>query len=426
MPSRPDRFSARPRRDTLDDLAVFGGTQAFAEPRHVGRPNIGDRARLSGLIEGVLDRKWLTNDGPLVDEFEARVAEIAGVSHCIAVSSATVGLQLVARALGLTGEVIVPSFTFIGTAHAMSWVGLKPVFCEIDEATHTLDPVAVEAAITPATSAILGVHLWGGPCAVDELADIASRHGLKLFFDAAHALGCTYSGRAMGGLGEASVFSFHATKVASAAEGGAITTNDSGLARRLRSMRNFGFAGYDNVTELGTNAKMSELCAAVGICSLESLDEFLEANRRNYECYRRDLEGVAGVRLMPRAAGERHNDHYVVVEVLGDQPRRHRDDIVTALHAENILARRYFYPGCHRLEPYRGGGVKLPRTESVAARVITLPTGTSVSEEDVAVICSVVRVAAGDAGELRRRLESRVPDGAPRFRPASLSGRGTS
>lgn len=367
---------------------------AFAEPRHVGRPNIGDRERLSSLIEGALDRKWLTNDGPLVDDFERRVAEISGAEHCVAVSSATVGLQLVAHALGLTGQVIVPSFTFIGTAHALSWIGLEPVFVEIDEATHTIDPAAVEAAIKPATSAILGVHLWGGPCAVKELAEIARRHDLKLFFDAAHALGCTYAGQPIGGCGGASVFSFHATKVASSAEGGAITTNDESLAHRLRSTRNFGFATYDTVTELGTNAKMSELCAAVGISSLESLDSFVEVNRRNYARYARELEGVEGVRLMPRADGERHNDHYVVVEVMGESPEGRRDSIVAALHAENILARRYFYPGCHRLEPYRAAGQSLPVTENVAARVIALPTGTSVSEEDVAVICSVVQASA--------------------------------
>ena len=376
---------------------------AFADPRHVGRANVGDRERLLGLIDGALDRKWLTNDGPLVDEFERRVAELSGTDHCIAVSSATVGLQLVARALDLSGRVIVPSFTFIGTAHALSWVGLEPVFVDIDEHTHTLDPAAVEAAITPATTAILGVHLWGGPCAVDELADIARRHELKLFFDAAHALGCTYAGRPIGGSGDAAVFSFHATKIASSAEGGAITTNDEQLARRLHSMRNFGFAGYDAVSELGTNAKMSELCAAVGISSLESLHTFVEVNRRNYERYRRELEDVAGVRLMARAPGETHNDHYVVVEVDGD-----RDAIVAALHAENILARRYFFPGCHRLEPYRADGLSLPVTERVAARVITLPTGTSVSEDDVALICSVLRrLAAPEARRFRRPSPSR-------------------
>jgi dTDP-4-amino-4,6-dideoxygalactose transaminase len=411
MPSPPEK---------LDDLALFGADPAFAEPRHVGRPNIGDRARLLSLIEGALDRRWLTNDGPLVDEFERQAAEIFGTAHCVAVSSATVGLQLAARALDLTGQVIVPSFTFIGTAHALSWMGLEPVFCEIDEATHTLDPAAVEPAITAATSAILGVHLWGRPCAVDELADVARRHDLKLFFDAAHALGCSYAGQPVAGFGEAAVFSFHATKIASSAEGGGIATNDDHLARRLRLMRNFGFAGYDRTAELGTNAKLSELCAAVGISSLESLDTFVEANRRNHERYRRELDGMPGVRLLPSAEGERQNHQYVVVEVEGESPERHRDDIVVALHAENILARRYFSPGCHRLEPYVASAQSLPRTERVAARVITLPTGTSISEEDVSVICSVLRVAAGNTAELRRRLAD-APPGSVQRRLSSSS-----
>lgn len=384
---------------------MFGGVPAFAEPRHVGRPNIGDRARLSALIDDVLDRKWLTNDGPLVVEFEQRVAEINGTEHCIAVSSATVGLQLVARALGLSGQVIVPSFTFVGTAQALSWIGLEPCFCEIDETTHTLDPEAVEQAITPATSAILGVHLWGRPCAVDRLAEIARRHDLALVFDAAHALRCTYAAQPIGRFGDAAVFSFHATKFASSAEGGAITTNDARIAHRLRAMRNFGFDGYDSVAELGTNAKMSEVCAAIGISSLESLDAFIEANRRNRERYRIELESVPEVRLLPTATGERQNLQYVVVELTGESPGRLRDDVVAALHFDNILARRYFFPGCHRLEPYRRHAQRLPATERVAARVITLPTGTSISEEDVAVICAVLRTAAGNPAELRRRLD---------------------
>jgi len=391
--------------EKVEDLAVCGGGPAFAEPLHVGRPNIGDRALLSALIEGVLDRKWLTNNGPLVVEFEQRVAEMNGTEYCIAVSNATVGLQLVARAFGLSGEVIVPSFTFVGTAQALSWIGLEPVFCEIDEATHTLDPAAVERAITPATSAILGVHLWGRPCAVDELAEIARRHNLALVFDASHALRCTYAAQPIGRFGDAAVFSFHATKFASSAEGGAITTNDPRIAHSLRAIRNFGFDGYDSVAELGTNAKMSEVCAAIGISSLESLDAFVEANRRNRERYRIELESIPEVRLLPTPTGERQNLQYVVVELADGYPGRSRDDIVAALHADNILARRYFYPGCHRLEPYRQHAQRLATTERVAARVITLPTGTSISEEDIAVICAVLRTAAGNPAELRCQLE---------------------
>src|SRR4051794_18747620 len=190
------------------DLAILGGRAAFSEPRHVGRPNVGDRARLLERIEGALDRGWLANDGPLVAEFERRVGELVGSEHCIATSSATVGLQLVAQALELSGEVIMPSFTFIGTAHAFKWLGLTPVFADAARRTHNLDPQAVERLSTPRTSAIVGVHVWGRPCDAPTLEAIADRHGVPLIFDAAHATGV-----GVGTGGHAEVFSFHATKI---------------------------------------------------------------------------------------------------------------------------------------------------------------------------------------------------------------------
>jgi len=376
----------------LAELAIFGGEPAFAEPRHVGRPNIGDPERVLSLISGVIRSRWLTNDGPLVDEFEARVAELAGVEHCVAVSSGTMGLQLAAVALGFSGEVIMPSFTFIGTAHAMRWVGLTPVFCEVDLDTHTLDPAAVERAITPATGGIIGVHLWGRAGHAERLVAIARAHRLPLLFDAAQALGCTT------GLGGSEVLSFHATKVANAAEGGAVLTRDSALAERLRRMRNFGFVDYDTVGMLGTNAKMSELSAAMGIASLESLPEFIDANRRNHRRYADELAGVSGVKLVDYDA--HHNFHYVVLEV----PPGLRDDLVAVLQAENILARRYFHPGCHRHEPYRATAGCLPATEALCARVVTLPSGTTMSEDDVSRACSVIGLAVERADELQHRL----------------------
>ena len=375
----------------LADLAIFGGEPMFAEPRHVGRPNIGDPERTLSLISGALRSRWLTNDGPLVDEFEKRVAELTGAKHCVAVTSGTIGLQLTAAALGITGEVIMPSFTFIGTAHAMRWIGLTPVFCEIDPQTHTLDPWAVERAFTPRTGGIVGVHLWGRSGHAEELARIAHDHGVPLLFDAAHALGCTT------GLGTETL-SFHATKVANAAEGGAILTEDSALAERLRRMRNFGFVDYDTVGMLGTNAKMSELSAAMGIASLESFHEFVEVNRRNYRRYAEEFADVDGVRLIDYS--ERHNYHYIVLEV----PPGIRDDLVAVLQAENILARRYFHPGCHRHAPYRGTAGPLPATEALCARVLTLPSGTAMSENDVARVCSVIQLAVERAPELQRSL----------------------
>lgn len=380
----------------LDRLALFGGTPAFAEPRHVGRPNIGDRQRILSLIGSALDSRWLSNDGPLVDAFEAKVGELHGVEHVVAVANATVGLQLAARALDVSGEVLMPSFTFVGTAHAMSWLNLEPVFCEIGADTHTLDPAAVARAIGPRTGAIMGVHLWGRPRGARALVDLAREHGLPLIFDAAHAVGCTT------GLGDVEVLSFHATKVANSAEGGAILTRDAQLAERLRRMRNFGFLDYDTVGMLGTNAKMNELSAAMGIASLEHFDRFVAVNRRNHEAYAQGLAEVEGVRLLAYDESERPNYHYVVLEV---EPSL-RDDLIAVLHAENVRARRYFHPGCHRHAPYRAAGQSLPVSEAVSAGVVTLPTGEAMSQEDVARVCAIVRVAAEAAPELRRRRAS--------------------
>lgn len=210
----------------LEDLAVFGGAPAFRDQLYVGRPNIGDRAELSRRIDEMLDRRWLTNNGPHVQEFERRIAATIGVEHCVATCNATIALEILIRALGLGGEVIVPSMTFIATAHALHWQHVMPVFCDIDPLTHNLDVRQVEAAITERTTGIIGVHLWGRACDVGALADVAGRHELKLIFDAAHAFACSHKGEMIGGFGDAEVLSFHATKFLNSFEGGAIVTNN--------------------------------------------------------------------------------------------------------------------------------------------------------------------------------------------------------
>lgn len=397
-----------PLKTCRDELAIFGGAPAFAEPRHVGRPNIGDRDRLRQRIDDVLDRRWLTNDGPLVREFEARVARLAGVEHCIAVANGTLALELIIQALGLTGEVILPSFTFIATAHALEWHQIKPVFCDIEPATHNIDPARVEALITPRTSAILGVHLWGRACDVDRLSEIAERHRLELIFDAAHALGCTSAGRPVGGFGQAEAFSFHATKFINSFEGGAITTGDADLAARLRLMRNFGFADYDQVARLGINAKLTEIAAAMGLTNLESIDDFIAHNRRNYQDYRQTLSDLPGLSLLAYDERERSNYQYVVAEIDPAGSPLLRDQLVSLLWSENVLARRYFYPGCHRSQPYRSqdpaAGARLPVTEAVADRVLLLPTGSTISREAIERIAAVLRIAFENASEVAARL----------------------
>jgi dTDP-4-amino-4,6-dideoxygalactose transaminase len=389
----------------LSQLAVMGGPPLFAEPIHVGRPNIGNRERLLARINELLDRRWLSNNGPFVQEFERKVAALLGVRHCIAMCNGTVALEIAIRATGMRGEVIVPSFTFIATAHALQWQEITPVFCDIDPRTHLIDPVQAERMITPRTTGIIGVHTWGQPCDIEALSEIARRRGLTLMFDAAHAFGCSYRGRMIGNFGSAEVFSFHATKFFNTFEGGAIVTNDGDLASKIRLMKNFGFHGYDTVEYIGTNGKMTEIAAAMGLTGLESLDEFVEHNRRNYVRYCNELAGVPGIRILPVDQAERRNFQYIVIEVEETVTGIDRDRIIQALRAENILARRYFYPGCHRMEPYRSffphAGLLLPQTERLAQRIIELPTGTAIAEDAVSAICGVLRLVTANGRAVR-------------------------
>jgi len=374
--------------------------RASSEKLHVGRPNIGNRERLMARIGDLLDRRWLTNAGPYVLELEARLAEYLGVKHVIATCNATVALEIAIKALGLEGEVIVPSFTFVATAHALQWQGITPVFGEIDPRTHMLDPEHAEMLITPRTTGIVGVHLWGDTCDVDGLQAVADRHGLTLLFDAAHAFGCSRKGTMVGNFGAAEVFSFHATKFFNTFEGGAIATNDGSLAQKMRLMKNFGFSGYDNVVSVGTNGKMSEISAAMGLTSLESIDELIAVNRRNYLRYRDGLEGMPAVRFLDHHdERERSNFQYIVVEIDNALASASRDDIMNGLWGQNVLARRYFYPGVHNMEPYRTLAphqrMLLPRTEALVQRTLVLPTGTAVTDDDVDFICRFIRAAVG-------------------------------
>jgi dTDP-4-amino-4,6-dideoxygalactose transaminase len=388
-------------------FAVLGAPPAFDRPRHVGRPNLGDRRALMARIEGVLDRVWLTNNGPLVEEFERAVASIAGVRHCVATANGTLALEIAISAVGLRGEVVTTPFTFVATTHALARQGITPVFCDVDPRTHNIDPTKVEEVITPETTGILGVHLWGRPCAVDALGEIAQRRGLGLLYDAAHAIGCSDSGRMIGRFGRAETFSFHATKIVNAFEGGAVVTDDDDVAERARLVRNLGFADYDRVVTLGTNAKMNEVSAAMGLTSLESFEQFVTVNRAHHEAYQAVLDPVPGLAVMPYDDTERSTRQYVVVEV-DEAAGLSRDNLQQILWAENVLARRYFHPGSHRQEPYRARcdalGVTLPETDRLAGRLLTLPTGTGVTAEDIAVITDIIRRAVTEAPYLAGRL----------------------
>ena len=397
---------------TVSDLARFGGPPAFSTARHVGQPNIGNRERLLARINDALDRGWLTNNGPFVSELEQRISALLGVKHCIAMCNGTVALEIAIRALDLRGEVIVPSMTFVATAHALQWQQITPVFCDIGPDSFTIDPDRVEELITDQTTGIIGVHLWGQPCALDRLAQIAANWNLRLIFDAAHAFSCSAAGRMIGRFGDAEVFSFHATKFFNTFEGGAVVTNDDALAQKIRLMKNFGFAGYDRVDHIGTNGKMSEISAAMGLTGLEDLPATIGINLRNYQAYQAALAPIKGIRLRPYDSNESSNYQYIVVEVDNDLTAINRDQLVEVLWAENVRARRYFYPGCHRMEPYQTlyprADRRLALTNRALTRVMTLPTGSAVSEEDIAGICSLTGFAVEHGDQITARLESRA------------------
>ena len=365
------------------------------KPLLVGRPNLGNREVFDRLVDGIFDRRWFSNNGQIVQELEKRLCDYLGVRHCIPVCNATIGLQIACHALDLKGEVLVPAFTFVATPHSVHWEGLEPVFVDIDPDTHLMDPVKAEALITPRTSAILGVHAWGRACYPERLQEIADRHKLQLYFDAAHAFGCSHCGKKIGNFGRCEVFSFHATKFFNTFEGGAIATNDDELAARMRLMINFGFTGVDSVVHLGTNGKMSEIHAAMGLACFESLDEIVCTNKDHYDHYRKRLSKLPGIRFIDYDDVEESNHQYIAIEVDADRAGCSRDELMHKLHDQKIMVRRYFYPGCHKMEPYQSLyprlSNQLPMTDALCQKVMILPNGTGVSSDDVDWVCDAIQ-----------------------------------
>jgi dTDP-4-amino-4,6-dideoxyglucose len=389
---------------TASELAILGGPPAFAEPLHVGRPNVGDREAVLRAIGEAIDERWLSNNGAKLTAFERRLSDQLGGLHCVATCNATLGLQIAMRALAVQGEVVLPALTFVATAHAVAWERLTPVFADVDPETLCMGPAEAAARIGPATGALLGVHLWGRSADPEGMERLARERELPLVFDAAHALGCSRDGRPLVGFGDAAVLSFHATKVANSFEGGVVVTADRELAERVETMRNFGFVDEDEIVGLGTNAKMSEAAAAMGLASLDSLPDFLAASRRNYLAYEQALAEVPGVRLLPLDP-EQANCHHITITVDPAVAGLDRDTLRAVLVAENVLARRYFYPGCHRVPPYsESPAPELPVTDAVLERCLSLPTGTAVSGEDIARIGQVIGLAVASAPEVRRHL----------------------
>jgi dTDP-4-amino-4,6-dideoxygalactose transaminase len=378
-----------------EDLAINGAKPMFDKQLYVGYPNVGNKEQYFQMMNNVFERNWLTNNGYYVKEFEKKLCDYLGVKYAIPVCNATIGLEIATKALGMKGEVIVPSFTFVATAHILQWQGIKPIFIDVDPQTHTIDVTKVEELITPQTTGILGVHLWGNPCNIQKLSEIAEKYHLKLMFDSAHAFGCSYQGKKIGNFGECEVFSFHATKIFNSFEGGAITTNNEQLAMQLRQMINFGFSGYDSVDNVGLNGKMCESSAVMGIVNLEAMPKFIASTKHNYDLFKKYLADIRGIKLIEYNEKEDNNYHYIVLEIDEEQYGISRDDIYNILHSENIIARRYFYPGCHRMEPYntlyKEAVEYLTVTEELSNKVLVLPNNTNFNKTIVKAICYIIR-----------------------------------
>ncbi len=342
-------------------------------------------------VRKILASRRLTN-GDYVRDFEAAAANYLGVPHCVAVSSCTSGLVLAISALHLKGEVLLPSFTFHATAHAVAWNGLKPVFVDCEPSTFCIDPRAVEERLSPKTAAILAVHIFGNPSNVFELEKIAGHAGVPLVYDAAHGFGSKVGDRHIGTFGVAEVFSFSPTKLVVAGEGGLVATQDASLAKALRAARNYGDGGNSDPELLGLNARMSEFHAALALRGLEGLDDRIARRnqiRRRYETRLGDWPGISFQQIR---AGNRSSCKDFQILVDSRTFGRSRDSLLHFLHDENIEARRYFWPSVHRQKLYRAAwdGRPLPVTDRISNSVLNLPIYSSLQDEEVDAVCDAV------------------------------------
>jgi dTDP-4-amino-4,6-dideoxygalactose transaminase len=378
--------------------AVLGGEPAFPDGLAFVRPSVPDLETVVARFAPSYERGMLTN-GPLVREFEAQAAERLGVPHVVAVSSCTAGLMLVLRVLAPKGPVVLPSFTFSASAHAVAWNGLEPRFVECDPASFQVDPASVAKRIQGA-GAVLATHIFGAPCPIEALETVSA--AVPLVFDAAHAFGSRHADRAIGGFGAAEVFSLSPTKVVVAGEGGVVATHDAALAEQVRIGRDYGNPGDYDTRFVGLNARMSELHAAIALESLAGLDSRLEQRHRIADRYRNglaELPGVAAQRVDARDAST-YKDFTIAIDE--DAFGLTRDAVVDALRADGIDTRNYFSPPVHRQQSYRSvEPYDLPVTDAVAGRVVSLPIYASLTDAQIDTVTRVLGSLHHHADEVR-------------------------
>ena len=392
--------------------ALLGNSPIFEHKININKPLVPRFAELAEQLRDIFESRVLSK-GARLRTFEELVAEHLGVRNAVAVSSCTTGLMLTYQALGLTGQVVVPSFTFMATVSAMIWAGVRPVFADVKADTMNLSPALAEAAVTPETSAIVAVHNSGNPAEIDELKSVAERYNLRLIFDAAHGFGSLYRGRPVGQDGDASVYSLSPTKLLVAGEGGIVATNDDRLAEKVRIGREYGNAGNYNGTFAGINARLPEMNALLGQFSLKTLEASAQHRNHLAELYRDNLSRVPGLSFQTVTPGNRssYKDFSIIIE-----PRAFgltRNELALALEAEDIETRKYYDPPVHRQSAYREyapADDALPQTEMLSAGILNLPIWSDMASSIVDSICTAVERAHVFSEELRVSIASNARD----------------
>ena len=366
----------------------------FDKPIYVTRPFLPPLEEFTEGLKEIWDSRWLTNRGPIMRRYEQMLSEFFDTPNVCLFNNGTLALQIGLQGMGISGEVITTPFTFVATTHALYWNKIRPVFVDIEPDYYTLDPEAVEAAITPWTTAILAVHVYGHPCKLDALAEIARRHNLRLIYDAAHAFGVTVDGKSICHFGDMSLFSFHATKLYHSIEGGMLSFQDAGLKITLDYLKNFGFKNETEVVMPGTNAKMNEFQALMGILVLRHLDGLIERARKIDAVYRKRLKEVPGIKFPPTQPNNvAYNYAYEPVEIIEEEFGMSRDALYQKLKEFNVHSRRYFYPLLCDYACYQGLSVKDPLIVSLRAaeRILTLPIYDDLKIVEVEMICDIIQ-----------------------------------
>jgi len=371
----------------------MGKLKSFKHPIYVTRPYLPNLDDFKDGLKEIWDTSWLTNNGPIVQQFTKKLCNYFETDNICLFTNGTLALQIGLQGMGISGEVITTPFTFVATTHALFWNKIRPVFVDIEPDFYTLDPEKVEAAITPWTTAILAVHVYGHPCKLNVLADIARRYNLKLIYDAAHAFGVSVDDKSIAHFGDMSMFSFHATKLFHSIEGGMLSFNDSGIKSTFDYLKNFGFKNEYEVVMPGTNAKMNEMQALMGSMVLERVDDLIEKRKQITSIYRGRLEEVPGICLRPELPKDvRYNYAYFPVEVDENEYGINSERLYEKMKEYNVYPRRYFYPLLCDFSCYQSLSVKDPLTvaRKAAERILTLPIYYDLDLDDVEKICDII------------------------------------